>query len=91
MGIWTKLQFINFLSFLCFLLFVFFYPLKIKVELIYSIVSISAVQYSDPVIQIYICVCVYIYKYMYMAQELPLQFPDPAQCVKDSALLWAVM
>ena len=42
-----------------------FYPFptfifSIKVQLIYNVVPISAVQQSDPVIHIYIYVCVYI-------------------------------
>ena len=37
----------------------------LKLELIYNIVPVSAVQQSDPVIHVYICVCIYTFFFSY--------------------------
>ena len=51
-------------------LYSFFLVVLKKLQLIYSVVPISAVQQSDPVIHIYmyiyVCVCIYILVYTYM-------------------------
>ena len=41
------------------------YKKDIRASLIYSVVSISAIKHSDPVIHIYMCVCVCMYIYVY--------------------------